>query len=230
MIAIHTLIAAAVVFSSSSLELNVRYSELIGVPGATGYTAFCGRVCAREIHKGPAPTHMYGAGATYTVRDRFGVYGDFGMTRRVELVTSSTSPVSKGVSSVHSARDFKMLNFGGFVTKQAGLARPYAYAGAGIVKDGYSWSTKVVRSSGIGFPDFFTTTDVGPSSESTRGNFQFGAGLRLYAGKRQGVQVFGEFNAPFRGLEEVVVDQDRQNALTKRFLRFGIGYFFQWRR
>src|SRR5690349_19254741 len=66
------------------LEWNLNYSLLPDVPGATSYTAFCGRVCVRTIQKGPAPDRMYGTGVADTISRHWGIYGDFSITRKVE--------------------------------------------------------------------------------------------------------------------------------------------------
>jgi hypothetical protein len=63
-----------------------------------------------------------------------------------------------------------------------------------------------------GFPGIFSTTvEGGPSSKKIKANFQYGLGLRVYLGPRQGIRLFGELNTPISGLEEVTVDPQGSN-------------------
>lgn len=209
------------------LEWNVNYSFLPDVPGATSYTAFCGRVCVRTIQEGPAPDRMYGTGVAYTISRHLGIYGDFGITKKVEHSASATSPASQGISSTTASRKLMLLTTGAFLTRTTGVFRPYTYAGAGIVNDSYSFSTGTITNLDIGFPGMFSTaTEVGPSSKKIKADFQFGVGLRLHIGQRHGVQVFGELNTPFSGLEEPTRDQFNSD-FHHLFSRFGVGYFVQ---
>jgi hypothetical protein len=215
------------------LEWNLNYSSLPDVPGATSYTAFCGKVCRRTIPKGPAANQMYGTGVAYTISSHLGIYGDFGITRTVKHSASETRAASQGVSSTSASRSLMLLTTGTFVTKATGVLRPYAYAGAGIVNDSYSFSTAAITNRSIGFPGIFDTTiEIGPSSKKIKADFQFGLGLRLHVGQRHGVRFFGELNTPASGLEEVRADPDQGSDLHHVFSRFGIGYFVQlhsWR-
>lgn len=96
------------------------------------------------VHEGPRPTHMFGTVFAYSIRDRFGIYGDLGLMPNIEYHTFATSPTSQGISLATGNRDLLMVNSGAFVTRLSGFVRPYAYAGVGVIHDDYSWSTQVV--------------------------------------------------------------------------------------
>jgi hypothetical protein len=179
---------------------------------------------------------MFGTGVAYSIRGRFGIYGEIGMMPNIEYRTFATSSTSEGISSATANRNLLTVNAGPFVTRRSGFARPYAYGGAGVLRDDYSWSTRVITNPQLAMPQVFTVSNVvGPNTNNLRFNFQSGAGIRFYLGERQGIRLFGEANITFPGIEQLEQPTGATGYLPtgprhrKTFGKLGLGYFIQWR-